>query len=153
MKGTAPHRSGVRRAESETSALADRGPDVCPILVSIALACAACTPAQQRYASYATEATALGALACDGGSTHEFLTESPYIETNPILGKHPSSADVWLYLGTIGALVVLSTHAIPLPAWARIGVNSTVTAIEVSSNIHNIGYGTSACGLGHWQMP
>jgi hypothetical protein len=118
-------------------------------LVTCSTGCAwSPTAKQERYAAYATEATALGALACDAGSTQQFLADSTYVETNPLLGKHPSAGTVWLYLGAIGAVVVAANHAIPMPAWARIGIGSIVSVAEISSSVHNVGYGTSPCGIG-----
>jgi hypothetical protein len=122
-------------------------------LVTCSTGCAwSPTAKQQRYAAYATEATALGALACDGHSTAQFRSEARYTETNPILGTYPSVGDVWLYIGAVGAAVI-ATNVIAASEGnthprARIAINAAVAALEIASSWHNSSVGASPCGIG-----
>lgn len=59
-----------------------------PAIVVLALL-ASCTPATWRHAARVTEIAAVTSLACDGGSTRQYLAESDWIETNPILELTP----------------------------------------------------------------
>lgn len=117
----------------------------------ILCALAACTPTWQR-AELATEGIALAGLACDGGETRQFLAESRWGETNPVLGSDPSSPMLWSYLAAIGAAMLAVDHGVlSRYAWgAKAGavVAAVVAGTEIWSVEHNIGYGSSLCGLG-----
>lgn len=106
---------------------------------------ASCAVTWER-AARVTQAVALTGLVCDGGETRQFLTESRWGETNPVLGPHPSSAALWLYLGAIGAAMLgadyFTGHKAGLVAAAAIA------GIEIWSVHVNMTYGTSLCGIG-----
>lgn len=116
------------------------------LFTSAMLWIAACSPAEWPVAARATEIGAIGSLACDGGTTQQFMSDSSYIETNPVLGQHPSNGAVWAYLGAIGAIAVVANRF--LPAKAATVLNVAIIGIETKSVIHNIGYGSSVCGIG-----
>ncbi len=110
--------------------------------------CAGCTPIQQRVLARTTEALAIGSLACDGGTTRQFLaSDSGWIETNPVLGKHPSSVALWLDLGSIAGAAIGLNRIVPNKL--AIALNVALLAVEVQSVAINMDVGSSVCGLGH----
>lgn len=104
-----------------------------------------CAPTWYR-AARVTEALAVGSLACDGSSTNQFLSESKWQEINPVLGRHPSSAAVWAYLGGIALLTVGANRV--LPNKLAVVLNVLVLGVEVQSVAINMHVGSSACGIG-----
>lgn len=120
-------------------------------LRSLLVCLAACAPTWHR-AARVTEALAVGSLACDGGSTRQYLAESQWVETNPILGEHPSSAALWLYLGAIAGGVIGLNRLVPDKL--ALALNVAMIGIEVQSIAINAGVGASMCGVGEggpWQ--
>jgi hypothetical protein len=118
------------------------------ILISLV---AACAPTWVN-AQAPTEIAAVGALACDGLQTEQFLAhadQAGLVESNVILGAHPSSYELWTYLAVIGfGLVVVNKT---LPPRAAVIVNAAVLAIEGQAIGVNAYYGASlACGAGAW---
>lgn len=99
------------------------------------------------------ETSAVAGLACDGGSTSQYLAESNWQEINPVLGPRPSSGALWAYLGAVGAALIgvdraldhLSPHWGPRIATA---LAAGVTITEIKANAVNMGAGSSLCGLG-----
>jgi hypothetical protein len=95
----------------------------------------------------ATEVAAVGSLACDGGTTDQFLAaHAGWSESNPALGEHPSDLRLWGYLGAIAAAVVLANAKLP-PKWALVA-NLAVVGVEIHSIDFNMHVGASACGVG-----
>lgn len=94
----------------------------------------------------ATEISSVSLLACDGGTTDQFLRKSTWIESNPVLGEHPSDVRLWGYLGAIAAAVIVANRKLP-PKWA-LALNLFVTAAEVRAVAINMHVGASACGVG-----
>lgn len=113
------------------------------VLFSMMLA--SCAPTWYR-AARATEAIAITSLACDGASTNQFLSESNWEEINPVLGRHPSKAAVWGYLGGI-ALAVSAANRV-LPDKLAVLLNTVVLGVEIESVAVNMHVGSSACGVG-----
>lgn len=123
---------------------------VCAFAVGLGIGlamCSGCAPTTWTYAARASEGLAVSSLACDGGQTHQFLAESDWIETNPVLGKHPSDAALFLYLGSIAAGVIGLNRIIP-PKVA-LALNLAVFAVEAQSVYVNSSVGASMCGVGH----
>lgn len=114
-------------------------------LQSLVVWMAACTPSW-RGAARVTEGLAVSSLACDGGTTQQYLSESTWQESNPILGHHPSRGTVWAYLGGIAIAVVGANRVIP-PKLA-LALNVLVMGVEVESIAVNMHVGSSACGVG-----
>lgn len=106
---------------------------------------ASCAVTWER-AAHVTQAVALASLACDGGQTRQFLSESMWGEKNPVLGTQPSPLALWTYLGAI-ALGVLGVDYL---AGHKAGIAAAVivAGIEIWSVGVNMGYGTSMCGIG-----
>ena len=118
----------------------------------LALILSACTATWEK-AARVTEVSAVGSLACDGGQTRQFLQhpESGEFETNPILGTHPSGYELWTYMGALAFGVIVANKT--LPAWAATLANLAVTGVEAVAVRHNIGTGSSMCGLGTFTNP
>jgi len=113
--------------------------------------CCGCAPTW-RQAARMSEAAAVTSLACDGGSTEQYLADSQWIETNPVLGEHPSHMLLWSYLAAVGAAVVGANRIVPDKA--ALAINLVVLAFEVKSIAVNTSVGASPCGIGHggpWQ--
>ncbi len=131
-------------------------------IVIMLTAIAACDPQTWYRAQVGLEASAVAGLACDGGSTHEFLEHSSYVEVNPVLGERPSNAALAAYLGGVGVALVLVDHLLLdryAPTWGpRIAsvLAAGVSAVEWESVGHNMTIGSSFCGMGHggpWATP
>lgn len=102
-------------------------------------------------AQFMTAGAAFGTLACDGGESSQFLAhanQTGLIETNPILGDHPSDAAVWGYLGAIAVGVAAANKWLPRK-WA-LAVNLAVIGIETHATVNNMSYGTAPCGIGNY---
>lgn len=107
---------------------------------------AACAPTWQ-HAQAATMIGAMGMLACDGGTTDQFLaSHSGWSEGNPILGEHPSDARLWGYLGAIAAGLAIANSKLS-PKWAIVA-NVAVMGVEAEAIGYNMHVGASACGMG-----
>jgi hypothetical protein len=123
-------------------------------LAIIALTClASCADVTWYRAQVGLEATAVAGLACDGGSTVEYLHESRWQEINPVLGAHPSDGAVWGYLAGVAVVMLGVDHALDraFPVWGpRIAtfVAAGVTATEIKANVVNMSVGSSFCGTG-----
>lgn len=116
------------------------------LLRGLIVAASACTPTWHR-AALATEGVAVGMLACDGGTTQQFLDAHARLESNPVLGPEPSAPRLWGYLGAIAVAVVATNQIVP-PKWA-VALNSLVIGAEGYSVQHNISIGSSVwCGAG-----
>ena len=127
----------------------------------IALVCAGCCEITWSRAQIGIESTAIAGLACDGGTSEDFLAHG-VPETNPVLGAHPSDARLWGYLGGIGVALLVVDHLVLdryAPHWGpRIAtvLAGGVSAVEWESVGHNMAIGSSFCGLGKsgpWEMP
>jgi len=118
------------------------------LLLGMYVGCAGCAPPSSTwiYAARTSETLAVGSLACDGGSTHQFLADSDWVESNPVLGHHPSDAALFLYLGSIAAGVIGLNRI--LPPKLAIALSLTMFAIEAKSVYINTSVGASMCGLG-----
>lgn len=114
-------------------------------LAVVVAACISCTPTW-RHAARVTEAAAVVSVACDGGSTQQYLAESTWIETNPILGQHPSSAYLWTYLAVASAVIVTGNRLVS--DRMAVLINGAVVLLEVDNVLFNMSFGSSACGLG-----
>lgn len=88
------------------------------------------TPTQQTLA-----ATSTAALAVDWGQTLDISNHPGLFETNPILGRHPTRAQINRYFASsiVGSLAV--AHL--LPSRFRTTWLSAVTMLEVSVSAHN----------------
>lgn len=107
----------------------------------------ACAQATWPRVAMATEVAAVGSLACDGGTTDQFLADAPgWAEGNPILGERPSDLRLWGYLGAITAGVVVANRKLD-PRWATL-LNAVVLGAEVKSVAFNMHVGASTCGVG-----
>jgi hypothetical protein len=116
----------------------------------VLVAVGACCPSQWRIAADVTSATAVSALACDGGTTDQFLHDSSWMEINPVLGSDPSDLRLWSYLGTIGAGVIASDLLLRAhhPQIA-LAIAAVVLGIEIESIAVNMHVGAGFCGVGH----
>ena len=114
-------------------------------LSSLLVCLAACVPTL-RQAARMTEIAAVSSLACDGGQSQQFLTESNYSERNPFLPSNPSPGLVWGYLAGVAVATITANRV--LPQKAALVVNSIVLATEVWSVEHNMAVGASVCGIG-----
>lgn len=116
----------------------------------IALALGACCPRDWRIAADATSSAAVASLACDGGTTDQYLRDSSWVETNPILGQHPGDLRLWSYLGAIAGGVIASDLLLrahhPQIATA---IAAVVLGIELESIAVNMHVGAGFCGVGH----
>lgn len=92
-----------------------------------------------------TEAAAVASLACDGGQSAQFLTDTHYSERNPFLPANPSPGLVWGYLAGVAAATITANRF--LSPKAALVVNSILLATEVWSIEHNMAVGTSMCGI------
>lgn len=91
---------------------------------------------------------AIGSLACDGGTTDQYLaSNSGWSEENPILGEHPSDVRLWGYLGAIAVGLAVANSKLS-PKWAT-ALNVAVLGVEAESIGYNMHVGASACGIGH----
>ena len=119
-------------------------------LVASLAAFGACCPRDWRIAADVTSATAVAALACDGGTTEQYLHDSSWMETNPVLGRDPGDLRLWSYLGAIGAGVIASDLLLrashPKIATA---IAAVVLGIELKAITVNMGVGAGFCGVGH----
>jgi hypothetical protein len=110
----------------------------------------ACCPRDWRIAADVTSSAAVASLACDGGTTDQFLHDSPWEETNPVLGRDPSELRLWSYLGAIGAGVIASDLLLraehPKIATA---IAAVVLGVELESVAVNMHVGAGVCGVGH----
>ena len=128
------------------------------MMLLMCLALAGCAPTWIG-AQRVLEATALVGLACDGAETDQYLHESRWIETNPVLGEHPSDARLWGYLAAVSVLLVGGNHALDraFPVWGpRIATALAlgVTGFEIQSMAINVNRGASVCGAepgGPWK--
>jgi hypothetical protein len=116
-------------------------------------ALASCAPSTWYRVQLGLEASAVAGLACDGGETRQFLAESNWQETNPVLGARPSSGALWLYLGAVAIAMLGADHALDhyAPTWGprvAAAIAGAVTVAEIHANAVNIGVGASACGVG-----
>jgi len=118
-----------------------------------------CAPTIQHIRQ-TTEAIALSSLACDAGSTTQYLVDDPVlVETNPILGQHPPVGAIWIYLGAfaLGAIAWNRVAETEHEQVAATMANIVLTAVEIRANSANIEYGASPCGIGRggpwWQPP
>lgn len=97
----------------------------------------------------------MASLACDGGTTMQFLHSGTTLyEKNPVLGEHPSDAYVWTYLAAIGAAVVIGNRLVSNRV--AMVINSVVLAVETESIGVNMHVGSSLCGVGSpgpWRAP
>lgn len=124
-----------------------RGPLPVVVVVALALALALGAPAPARASEWTRTDTAfeLGLVALsatDFGQTSWFLSHRPRAyETNPLLGRHPSRAQV----ATFGA-VALASHLgiarlLPQPYrrfWQLLGIGIEIDA--VGSNVRTFGF-------------
>lgn len=98
-------------------------------------------------AAGATEAVAVGTLACDLGETADALSLPGY-ESNPILGPHPAVASVSWYFASVIAAVVLVNAALPHSLdGVRVGGNSLLIVAEAVTLAHNHGTNVPLCGV------
>jgi len=120
-------------------------------VIALVLALPACAPTW-RQAARMSEAAAVSSLACDGAMTEQYLADSPWVETNPILGPRPSPALLWTYLAAIGAAVV-ATNRLASDEVA-VAANALVLVVEAKSIATNASVGAAPCGLsagGPWR--
>lgn len=107
---------------------------------------AACCPRNWRIAADVGTGVAVTSLACDGGSTDQYLRDSQWVEINPVLGERPGDLRLWSYLGAIAAALLVTDRYVP-PKWQLV-IAGAVTAIEIDSIRVNMGVGSSFCGIG-----
>lgn len=112
----------------------------------LALALTACCPRDWRIAADVGTGVAAASLACDGGSTDQYLHDSQWVETNPLLGEHPGNLRLWSYLGAVAAALVATNHYLP-PKW-QLAIAGAVLAVEAESIGVNMSVGSSFCGIG-----
>jgi hypothetical protein len=117
------------------------------LFVALALVLTACCPRDWRIAADIGTGVADASLACDGGSTVQYLHDSQWVETNPLLGEHPGELRLWSYLGAIAIGLLASNHYLP-PKY-QLGLAAAVFAIELESIAVNMSVGSSVCGIGH----
>jgi hypothetical protein len=121
-------------------------------LALILTAATACTPATMRrglhYAAGATEVLAQGSLACDAGSTR-WAVEGPgagkFMETNAIMGDHPTGRNVATYFAA--SIVVTAGANRVLPDILRIAGNLVLIGVEYDAVSSNTSVGVPLCGL------
>ena len=136
------------------------------IIIPLIVALSACAgtfggpdrPGDARHAwlnvQYGLETSAIVATACDGGTTDQFLSQSRWQETNPVLGVHPGNLALWSYLGAVDAAMVGAGYAsdrLIKSAWGpRIAsaLAVAVLGIEAWSVEVNMRVGSSFCGIG-----
>jgi len=105
-----------------------------------------------RYTRDALAALDVAALACDGGTTVAYEHHTKFVETNPLLGEHPSELRLWSYLGAIAAGVIVATVKLP-PRWA-LAVDGVVLLVEADAVAYNeLALGARGCGLATYGTP
>jgi hypothetical protein len=116
------------------------------VLHLLALAQLASCAVTWGRAARVTQAVAIAGLACDGLETREVLADSKWVETNPVLGQHPSPAALWTYLAAVGVAML----GVDKLAGHKVGVVAAVAVagIEIWSMQVNASVGSSVCGLG-----
>lgn len=89
---------------------------------------------------------AVATINCDISQTADFLKNSYYHETNPILGKHPGSGYLWSYDTAVSAAIVVANFKLPR-MWALI-LDGVVVGAEVYTINANRSIGVPVCGAG-----
>jgi hypothetical protein len=112
-----------------------------------------CADVTWYRAQVGLEATAIAGLACDGGESQQYLSQSRWQEINPILGAHPSNAALWGYLAGVGVVMLGVDHTLDLafPKWGpRIAtfIAGAVAVTEIKADAVNMSVGASFCGTG-----
>lgn len=115
-------------------------------MVMIAALLGACCPRDWRIAADIGTGVAAASLACDGGSTDQYLRDSQWVEVNPLLGERPGNLRLWSYLGAIAGALVATNHY--LPPKLQLVLAGAVFAIEADSIRVNMSVGSSLCGIG-----
>jgi len=104
----------------------------------IAFSCAACSWSK---ADVTRHAALTGLMAIDMAQTLRIADDPKWHEHNPILGDHPSRADVCIYFATSYAVVTAATAMLDTPyrAWLQ-SLAIGVQAVSVGNN-YAIGLG------------
>ena len=97
-----------------------------------------------HYANRAGLATALALTACDWGSS-VLATNGNFEEINPIMGAHPSTTTVSIYMGSVMVVTAATWYLLP-ESW-KPAVWTPVTGVETHALYHQTSVAIPVCGI------